>query len=498
MSGGGVALTIVGLSIAAVTALGAAGARGLIMNPEAYILAGRSLGTLFTWLLMAGEIYTSFTFLGAAGWAYGKGAPAFYILCYGPVAYVISYFLLPPLWRVAKRYGLLTGPDFFAVRYRSRPLGVLVACVGVVFLVPYVTLQLTGLQILLTIAGRGAFDATVGVGLAFVLTALFVFVAGLRGLAWASVVKDAAVLAAVAFAGIWLPWHIAGSPARLIHRVLAAHPGWMTLAPGGAALGTRWFVSTVLLTACGFWVWPQSAAAAYAARSDRVLQRNAILMPLYNILLVPALLAGFAALAVLPGLRGPAADQSFMLVIARDYPAWVLGLVAAAGCLAALIPASAQLLGAASVLVKNVLGDWLGVATTDGSRTAATRWLVAGTAALALWLWLHERTTLVNLLLVAYNGITQFFPGVVAGLVWRRATAWGVAAGILSGLGVLAAGAIRHAAWGGLNAGFVALAINVAVCVAVSLVTRPAPAEHLEAFAQAVRTAPPQAPAGAS
>jgi SSS family solute:Na+ symporter len=478
-----VALGIVAAVVLGVIALGIASTRGVLMNPEQYIVGGRTFGALLLWLLMAGEIYTSFTFLGAAGWAYGKGAPAFYILCYGTVAYIISYFLLPPVWRVAKRYRMLTGPDFFAVRYRSKALGVIVALIGFFFLVPYVTLQLAGLQILLSIAGYGAFHAVSAVALAFLLIALFVFLTGLRGLAWASVAKDTMVLLGVIFAGIVLPVHFLGSPARAMSKVLELHPHWLTLAPGSQGFGTTWFVSTVLLTAFGFWMWPQSMAAAYSAKSDDALRRNAIFMPLYQVMLLLVFFAGITALVVLPGLAGPAADQSFMLVVQKYYPPWVLGLLAGAGCLAALIPASGQLLAASSIVVKNVLGDWLHIATTDVARTRATRILVVAVAVLALAFWVREKTTLVNLLLIAYTGIAQFFPGTVLAFCWRRATAWGVASGMLTGVVVVTVLAVKGLSTvAGINAGLFALVFNTAACILISLLTQAPDKQHLDDF----------------
>ncbi len=478
-----VACSIIAIVIIGVIVVSAFSVRGLRMSPEQYIVAGRSFGAILLVLLMGGEIYTSFTFLGAAGWAYGKGAPAFYILCYGPVAYVISYFLLPPLWRVAARHGLLTGPDFFAQRYQSKPLGVMIAVIGFVFLIPYITLQLTGLEILVHIAGYGLFNAKAAVALAFGLVTLFVFTAGLRGLAWASVGKDALMLLAVVFVGIVVPIHFLGSPVNAISRVLDVHPHWMTLTAGSADLGTRWFVTTVLLSVFGFWTFPQSMAAAYSAKSADALQRNAIYMPLYTVLLLLVFFAGFTALVIMPGLQGAAADQSFLLVLQRYYPPWVLGSVAAAGCLAALVPASSQLLAAASMFGKNVLGDWLHLAVEDVARTRATRILVIVAALLAVTFWAYEQTTLVNLLLIAYSGIAQFFPGLVLAFIWRRTTAWGVAAGICVGVGLVAFASARgFATLAGFNVGFVALVVNALVCVIVSLVSRAAPNEHLDAF----------------
>jgi hypothetical protein len=95
------ALVIIGAVIVATTAFGLFGVRKIRMSPQQFIVGGRSFGAVFLWLLMAGEVYTSFTFLGAAGWAYGKGAPAFYIICYLTLGCAIGIFVLPFVWRVA-------------------------------------------------------------------------------------------------------------------------------------------------------------------------------------------------------------------------------------------------------------------------------------------------------------------------------------------------------------------------------------------------------------
>src|SRR5262247_2643340 len=120
------------------------------MNLEQWSVGGRGFGALFVFLLMAGEIYTTFTFLGGSGWAYGRGAPAFYILGYGALSYSLSYFLLPVVWRYATRHQLHSQADFFVSKYRSRAIGLLVAVVSVVAIVPYLVLQLKGLGIIVS------------------------------------------------------------------------------------------------------------------------------------------------------------------------------------------------------------------------------------------------------------------------------------------------------------------------------------------------------------
>ncbi len=472
-----IALGIVAIVVLATILLGLRGVRGVAMDPQEYIVGGRRIGALLLWLLLAGEIYTTFTFLGAAGWAYSRGAPAYYILCYGTIAYIISFFLAPPVHRIARERGYLTGPDFFRDRYGSRLLGALVAILGFIMLVPYVTLQLTGLQILLQIAGYGAINAFSAVAIGFFVVAIFTFVAGLRGTAWASIGKDVLVLLGVIFAGVVLPTQFFGSPAGALDAVLRDHPGWLTLPasvadPKTAASSVTWVVTTTILTACGFFMWPQSMAAIYSAKSEDTLRRNAVFLPFYQVMLLLVFFAGFAALEILPGLKGPAADQSFMLVVQKFYPAWVLGFVAAAGTLAALVPAAGQLLAAASIVGKNVFADY-GIARDAAAQTRTTRILVLVVALLAFGFWAVAKTTLVGLLLIGYNGVTQLFPGVVLGVTPRRPPAFAVGAGIVAGLLVLIFFTLTgRSQLEGINTGLVALAVNglvVAIVWAIAL-----------------------------
>ena len=465
------ALAIVAIVVFGTIVFALLAVRRVKMDPQQYIVGGRSFGTIFLWVLLAGEIYTTFTFLGIAGMSYSQGAPAYYVMAYGTCAYVIAYFLTPAVWRVGKEHNLLTGPDFFETRYNSRALGVGTAVLYFIMIVPYVSLQLSGLQILLRIAGYGAYDATAAVVIGFIILALFVFSAGLRGTAWASVVKDLFVLGAVIFAGIAIPVRFFGSPSGMFDRVAQLHQQMLVLPPGSAFHGTTWFVSTVLLSAIGFFMGPQSFNAVFSARSGDTLRRNAMLLPFYQCFLSLMLFAGLSAALIAPGLKGPAVDQSFLLVVQHYYPSWLLGLVCAAGALAALVPGSALLLGGASVITKNVAGDALGIATSDKARTMLTRVLVIVVAVLALGVWLIAKRTVVELLLLYYNGIAQFAPGVIATFIWPRATAWGVGAGIAAGLAVAVPLAALNITPLGINAGFVGLAANVAVLALLSLVT---------------------------
>ena len=457
-----IALLIVLFVIVGTIGFGILGVRKIKMSPAQFILGGRSFGVIFLWLLSAGEVYTSFTFLGAAGWAYSRGAPAFYIICYLTLACITIFFYMPAVWRIARRHGVLTNADYFAHRYQSRALGFLTGLVGVVFMIPYLTLQLTGLQILLQIAGYGAIDSIRAAGVAFGLIICFVLISGLRGAAWASLIKDALVLAGVIFAGIVLPIQFFGSPQAVISSVVQVHPHWMTLVGPTENYGTVWFASTVLLSGLGGFIWPHAFASQLAAKSTDTIRRNAMILPVYQIMLLLVFFAGFTALLVKPGLKGPEADQSFMLVVQEHYPAWLLGLIAGAGCLAALVPASAQILAAASLLSRNLLP------TKEEQLTQRTRLWIIVLALLAFGLWVYNRATLVGLLLIGYSGVTQLFPGVVLSLRKQPPHAWSVASGIIVALILLSIFALQGTSVVyGAHVGAVALAVNVACLLVV-------------------------------
>ncbi len=464
---GTIAVVVLGTILFAVASV-----RRIRMSPHEYIIGGRGFGAVFLWVLLAGEIYTSFTFLGAAGWTYSFGAPAFYILAYGTFGYVLGYFLLPWIWSYAKERGLLTAPDFFAARYGSKTLATIVAVVQFAAVIPYVTLQLSAIEIFLKIAGYGTVNAEFGAVLSFIAIIAFVFATGLRGTAWASIVKDALVIGALLFVGVAIPLHFFGSPAVMFDQVLRAHPNHVVLGALTAPKGSIWFVTTVLLTGIGFFMGPHSIAAVYSAKDAGVLRRNAMFLPLYQLVLLLVFFAGFSALLIAPGLHGPAADQSFLTIVVRYYPAWIVGFVVATGTLCALVPSTALLLATASIVSKNIVSDLFDRAHDDRARLLVTRVMVVAIGLLALGLWIAYKTTLVSLLLLYYNGVTQFTPAFVFGALSRRTPAWGIIAGIVAGIAVALALALTNTAPFGCNPGFVGLIANVAIVGVATLLSK--------------------------
>jgi SSS family solute:Na+ symporter len=309
------ALIIIGLTALAALALGLRAQAGREMNLEQWAVGGRHFGTILVFVLMAGEIYTTFTFLGGSGYAYGHGGPTYYILAYGCLAYIISYWMLPPIWRYARERRLISQPDFFAAKYASPALGVVVALVGIVALIPYLVLQLKGLGIIVETASYGAIRSTPAIWIGAAVVTGYVMVSGVHGSAWTAVAKDTLILAVAIFLGIYLPIHLYGGYGAMFAAIDAARPGFLALPAKGESVA--WFDSTVMLTALGFFMWPHSFGSVFTARAESVFRRNAIVLPLYQLILAFIFFVGFAAVLKVPGLTGPNIDLSLFRLSIR-------------------------------------------------------------------------------------------------------------------------------------------------------------------------------------
>jgi solute:Na+ symporter, SSS family len=484
------ALAVMFAIVAVGTAVGFLAGSRQRMDLEQWTVGGRRFGTPLVFLLMAGEAYTTFSFLGVSGWAYSRGAPVLYVPAYITLAYVTSFFILPQLWELGRRHRLQTQPDFFNVRYRNRYLTGFVCIVGILAFIPYVQLQLVGVGIIVSTASFGYIGAAPAMAAAALLIVAFVCANGVRAVAWVSIVKDFLMIVAAVAIGIGIPLTHFGGVSQMFHALARARPQHLVLPGATASLGNAWFISTVLLSAFGSYMWPHLFGAAFTAKSADTLRRNAIIMPVYTLALALILFAGFATVLAVPHLRD--GDLAVLLVARQTFPPWFLGLIGGAGALTAMVPAAILILTAATLFAKNLYRPLLAPTMTEDGVARLARVMVVLLGATSLALAIHGSSTIVSLLLTAYAVMAQCFPGVALGLFWKRITGRavfiGMIAGVLTAVALMAAH--RDPAFG-LNAGFVGLCVNFAVAVTVSLLFPASePAEVTAAGAAGARAAP--------
>ena len=458
--------------------LGLRASKGKDMDLEQWSVGGRSFGTIFAFFLMAGESYTTFTFLGGSSAAYSMGAACFYVFNAG-VIYFIAYWLLPKIWRYGTENNLISQSDFYEHKYNSKPLGVLVAVVGVISIIPYICLQLKGLGIIVSEASYGKISPAVSIWVGLIAVCVYVMISGLRGSAWTSAFKDILILAVVIFLALYLPYHFYGGVKPMFQAINTAKPGYLVFPKKGLSLA--WFVSTNLLWGFGIWCWPHMFPAILSSKSEKVIRKNAVINPVYNVILVLVLFIGFCAILTVPGLKE--SDLALFELSKMSFAPWVVGIIGAAGMLAALVPCSVLLLASSTLISKNIVKA-AKPDMTDSQVGKLGRILIPVLALISAFFTFKGGTGIVYLLIMGYSFVTQLFPTLACSLFFKKnpITLQGACCGIITGVALVAYQTMTGLSLAAfpslpqwiqdLDFGVVCLLANIIVTFVVSFATR--------------------------
>jgi SSS family solute:Na+ symporter len=478
------ALVLLALVLAA-TVMGFLAARwggANLANIEEWALGGRRFGTIVSWFLLGGDLYTAYTFIAVPALIYGIGALGFFAVPYATISYPIALVVLVRFWGIARKRGYVTTADFVRDRFGDRALEVAVAVTGVIAAMPYIALQLVGMKVVFAQLG-GLFAAQNGLpalSVAFGLLAAYTYTSGLRAPALIAFAEDALIYVTVVAAVVVIP-------ARL--------GGWShVFATSAAALATRPKPSSIFLapaqyftyatmafgSALSLFIYPHSITSVLAARNKGVIRRNAALLPIYSLLLGLLALLGYCAVAA--GIRvAPQATSSIVpLLFARFFPDWFAGVAGAAVVIGALVPAAIMCIGAANLFASNVFREFSSDRTPVETQVARILTLAMCACGLLLIFFVPVPYD-IDFQLLGGALMLQIFPAFVLGL-WTR---WFRARALLLGWagGLSASCAMAYAAGFGPNftvhvfgislTGFIALyglIVNLGVAAAATLV----------------------------
>jgi SSS family solute:Na+ symporter len=427
-----VALAVFLVLFVIVTVLGFMGARwrrGDLDTLHEWGLGGRRFGTLISWFLLGGDLYTAYTFVAVPALIYGVGAIGFFAVPYTILIYPILYSVFPRLWRICARHGYLTAPEFVRGRFDSRALSLAVAVTGILATMPYIALQLVGMQVVIAalgLQGTGLW-ADLPLFVAFVVLAAFTYTSGLRAPAIIAVVKDLLIYATVIAAAVIIPMHLGGWG-----KIFAAVPAAkLTLpVPGPNTLGSYGAYATLALgSALALFLYPHSMTGILAASSGRVIRRNAALLPAYSFILGLLALLGFMAIGYgvghapeyAAGFHRYGPNFAVPALILAAFPPWFAGVAFAAIAIGALVPASIMSIATANIFTRDIYKVFLKPGATDmeESRMAKLVSLVVKLGALVFILVLPT-TAAIQFQLLGGIWIIQTLPAVMLGLLrWR-------------------------------------------------------------------------------
>jgi len=470
-------------------------------------LGGRSFGTWVTWFLLGGDLYTAYTFIAVPAAMFALGSVSgFFAVPYTIILYPIIFVFMSRLWSVSHRHGYVTPADFVAGRHGSRGLSLAVAITGFVATMPYIALQLVGIQAVLEVAGIGGSGNLLAKDLplfvAFVVLALYTYTSGLRAPALIAFVKDILIYLVIIVAIVYLPSRFGGW-----ENIFAAAEKKMTTAnpttgrpPGAFIPGPAQFWaygSLALGSAMALFMYPHSITATLSSKSRNTIRRNAAILPAYSFVLGLLALLGWVAIAAGTkpiGLDGAPNAQLVIPQLFEDaFPSWFAGVAFAAIAIGALVPAAIMSIAAANTFTRNIYREWFRPDATpqQEAKVSKVASLVVKAFALVFVLVLDKQNA-INFQLLGGIWILQTFPSIVFGLYTRWFHRWALLAGWAVGMtyGTLKAYNVSSATtphFGGSVAsieglgemGYIALTafvINVVIAAVLTLLLRAAKA----------------------
>ena len=456
-----------------------------------YVAGDRDFGTVVMFFVTGASVYSAFAFLGGPGWAFSRGAAAFYILGYGVLGIAPYFWLGPWAARLGRKHGFVTMGAMLSHRFQSRWVAVTAGVVSVIAMVPYVALQMRGAGIVLERVTDGHVPLPLGAAVAYGVVLLYVWRSGVLGVGWTNVFQGVFMLVIAWVFGLYIPMKLYGGVGAMFEQLAAARPAMLT-APGLDAAGNAWtpgaYSSAVIVSSIGLMMWPHLFMKAFAAKDDATIRRTIMLFPTFQLFLLPLFLVGFAGVLYS---SAPADPDAIMphIMLTSGLPAVVVGLFCAGALAASMSTGDALVHGAASIAVADVYSSARGNALSQHDQRRLIRWLAVAVGILGYLIALPAGLSLVGMLLAAYGAVVQLAPPVYAAFLWPRATARGVVAGLLVGISVTGL-LVLQPAWKpyGIHEGLVGLVANIATLFLVSIATRPPDRAHVAAWTATSRT----------
>lgn len=432
-----------------VTGLGFYAARwqrgGPLDHLDEWGLGGRRFGSWVTWFLIGGDLYTAYTFVAVPALMFGAGAMGFFALPYTVLVYPLVFLPLVRLWSVSRVHGYVTPADFVQGRYGSATLALLVAVTGIVATMPYIALQLAGLEAVLRTMGLngGGLAGHAPLFIAFVILAVYTYQSGLRAPALIAFVKDALIYLVIIAAVIILPAKLGGW-GSIFDAANAKFTATKT-PNDGILLGANnqlQYITLALGSALALFLYPHAVTGALASRSRGVLKRNMVALPAYSLVLGLLALLGYAAIAahtkpIVNAATGRADSNTVIpMLFEGQFPSWFAGIAFAAIGIGALVPAAIMSIAAANLWTRNIYKAYLhrDATTEQECRQAKIASLVVKFGAVALIVLIDPQYS-IDLQLIGGVIILQTLPMVAIALYTRWLHTWGLVAGWVVGMG---------------------------------------------------------------
>ena len=461
-------------------------------DPESYILGGRGMGWFVAAFTLMATQYSALTFLGFPGTMYRTGLGGYVAVAGMYIGVSALYWMLfsARTWKLGRAFGHMTPAETFAHFYGRKWVGYLLAALLIATLIPYIQAQIMGISYLLQVATGDLVSFQLGTTVVYSLMIFYVFMGGLRAVAWTDTMQGLLLLGGVVLGALLVSYAAAGGPVEAFKKVLEGQPELLTLPGPGDAWPWAYLLSWVIPVGLGWPMQPQMWLRMHIPRSVTYIRLWPVWVTIsFPLVMGAAFLTGMSGQVVRPGLTERAATDTVMITLLLEYfPPIVGGLVAAAGLAAMMSTVSSQIHSIGASVARDFLAQWFPDQESH-KQVWLARLAVVVVGFVGLYLSLTQPALLTTLGVFSAAWAAQVAPAAVAALSgWRWVTTWGAMAGAVGGTLVLfwIGLGFPQQQWQGLYAGLWALLANLVLFVAVSLLTpgsRPA-RETVDAYRQ--------------
>lgn len=433
-------------------------------NIKDYLTASRSFGSIFIFFLGIGETYSIGMMTAFPGGIYHSGYPfASWFLSYVLLAYPVGYFLTPRIWQLARNTNAATVPDIFRKVFNSRALEITVAFNIILFMIPWATIQFSGLTLVLSglniVSSRWLLMLTAG-GIVF----LYIAISGIRASAYVSVMKDLLVLFIIGT--IVMALLKTDNPATLFQI------GTDELHNTGISGRQESFaMSTMFFQAIGLPIFPLSCAYLMTARSARTVMRAQIFMPLYMVIFPFMMLIAFYAKYHHLTLTSP--NDAFIETVKTLLPPAMIGIVAGGAALSALVVLSGTCLVIGSLVARNLVPG-----LPENHQKTTSQMVIMLYIVVSMILATMVPTLVSHLYNMTYFGVTQLLPCFLLAILSIRARPRALCAGIILGDAVGCGLYLSGIDTLGINPGLIGLVANTAIVFLAGNCQRPQKVRH--------------------
>src|SRR5437763_6329679 len=401
-------------------------------------LAGRRFGTVVTWFLLGGDLYTAYTFIAVPAAMYGLGAlNGWFAVPYTILVYPLVVVLMPKFWSVCKQRGYVTAADFVRDRFGSNGLALAVAFTGILATLPYIALQMFGIQVSLAALGIPLSIPIFGINvdipliIAFIILAAYTYTSGLRAPAMIALVKDLMIFIVLFAIIIYIPIKLGGfgNIFAAVHAKAVANPTtFFDLLTQKQYLA---YTTLALGSALALFLYPHALTGVLSSNSQKVVKRNTALLPIYSLMLGLLALSGYMAIAAkVKSLAGFGSNGAVPAMINATFPSWFAGFAFAAISIGALVPAAVMSIAAANLFTRNIYKEYINRTATDRqeSQVAKLTSLIVKFGALLFIVYIPTQYVL-NFQLLGGIWILQTLPAVFLGLYTRWFNRWALLVG---------------------------------------------------------------------